>query len=124
MGYFILLFSILSLVNFQAQDDIQLYIPRENTDEFSHPTIEIKTIVHIIKKSDEDALGFAKKHLVDYLIGGNIRSAGKRIRVSVDLTDASDGSNLWGEKYDRVIEDIFDLQDEINKLKVQNICHW
>jgi tetratricopeptide (TPR) repeat protein len=65
------------------------------------------------KKNDEDALGFAKKHLVDYLIGGNIRSAGKRIRVSVDLTDASDGSNLWGEKYDRVMEDIFDLQDEI-----------
>ncbi len=65
------------------------------------------------KKSDEDALGFAKKHFVDYLIGGNIRSAGKRIRASVDLTDASDGSNLWGEKYDRVIEDIFDLQDEI-----------
>ena len=50
------------------------------------------------KKSDEDALGFAKKHLVDYLIGGNIRSAGKRIRVSVDLTDASDGSNLWGRE--------------------------
>jgi len=60
MRYFFLLFSILSLVNFQAQDDIELYIPRENTDEFSHPTIEIKTIVHIIKKSDEDAMNMTE----------------------------------------------------------------
>ena len=58
-------------------------------------------------------MSFANKNNVDYLIGGNVRSSGKRIRISVDLTDASDGSILWGEKYDRVIEDIFDLQDEI-----------
>ena len=73
------------------------------------------------KKSDEATLGFAKKHLVDYLIG-SIRSAGKRIRV-VLLTDASDGSNLWGEKYDRVIEDIFGLQDEI-VMKMSKTITW
>ena len=65
------------------------------------------------KKSNDDALTFAKKHKIDFLIGGNIRSAGKRIRISVDLTDANDGSVLWGDKYDRILEDIFDIQDEI-----------
>ena len=65
------------------------------------------------KKNNLDALGFAKKNKIDFLVGGNVRSAGKRIRVSVDLTDALDGSSVFADRMDRVIEDIFDLQDEI-----------
>ena len=64
-------------------------------------------------KSNEDALTFAKKHKIDFLVGGNIRSAGNRLRVAVDLTNAKDGSIIWGDRYDRVLEDIFDIQDEI-----------
>ena len=67
------------------------------------------------EKSNEDALTFAKKHKIDYLIGGNIRSAGNRLRVVLDLTNAKDGSIIWGDRYDRVLEDIFDIQDEIVK---------
>ena len=48
------------------------------------------------KNSAENALAFAKKHKIDFLVGGNVRSAGKRIRVSVDLTDALDGSSVYG----------------------------
>ena len=65
------------------------------------------------KNSAENALAFAKKHKIDFLVGGNVRSAGKRIRVSVDLTDALDGSSVYADRMDRVIEDIFDMQDEI-----------
>ena len=111
--------AILPFENLSKDEDSEFLVEgvfRDLIQEFSRmqefEILSLQTSMDF-KKSDEDALGFAKKHLVDYLIGGNIRSAGKRIRVSVDLTDASDGSNLWGEKYDRVIEDIFDLQDEI-----------
>ena len=111
--------AILPFENLSKDEDSEFLVEgvfRDLIQEFSRMQ-EFEILSHQtsmdFKKNDEDALGFAKKHLVDYLIGGNIRSAGKRIRVSVDLTDASDGSNLWGEKYDRVMEDIFDLQDEI-----------
>ena len=37
----------------------------------------------------------------------------KRVRISVELSDATDGNALWNNKYDRILEDIFDVQDEI-----------
>ena len=44
---------------------------------------------------------------------GGIRSSGKRVRISIELSDSGSGKVLWSNKYDRVIEDIFDVQDEI-----------
>ena len=46
-------------------------------------------------------------------VGGGIRSSGNRIRLSIELTDASNGSVVWSNKYDRVLDDIFEIQDEI-----------
>ena len=45
----------LSLCNIDAQNDIDLYIPHEHTSESTHPTIELRTIIHVIKYSEEDA---------------------------------------------------------------------
>jgi len=111
--------AVLPFENLSKDDDSEFLVEgvfRDLIQEFSRMQ-EFEVLSHQtsldFKKSEMDALSFAKKNSVDYLIGGNVRSAGKRIRISVDLTDASDGSILWGEKYDRVIEDIFDLQDEI-----------
>jgi len=111
--------AILPFDNLSKDDDSEFLVEgvfRDLIQEFSRMQ-EFEVISHQtsldFKKSDLDAMSFANKNNVDYLIGGNVRSSGKRIRISVDLTDASDGSILWGEKYDRVIEDIFDLQDEI-----------
>lgn len=49
----------------------------------------------------------------NYVVEGSVRRAGQRIRVTVQLIDASTGSHIWAERYDRKLEDIFDLQDEI-----------
>ena len=49
----------------------------------------------------------------DYLVEGSVRKAGSRIRVSVQLSDANAGSQLWSERYDSELEDIFSVQDEI-----------
>ncbi len=50
---------------------------------------------------------------VRYIVGGSIRRAGKRVRIGIELVDASNGIQLWARHYDRQIQDIFDVQDEI-----------
>ncbi|WP_314956323.1 winged helix-turn-helix domain-containing tetratricopeptide repeat protein [Bradyrhizobium cosmicum] len=50
---------------------------------------------------------------VRYVAEGSVRKIGSRVRVSVQLLDAASGYSLWTERYDRDLEDIFTLQDEI-----------
>jgi adenylate cyclase len=52
---------------------------------------------------------------VRYVLEGSIRSGGSRLRITAQLIDATDGSHVWAERFDRTIEDIFDIQDEITK---------
>ena len=52
---------------------------------------------------------------VRYILEGSVRKAGKRVRVNSQLTDATTGQNLWAERYDGKLDDIFDLQDKINQ---------
>ena len=50
-----------------------------------------------------------------YVIEGSVRRAGDRVRVTVQLIDAETGHHVWAERYDRKIDDIFALQDEITE---------
>jgi TolB-like protein/Flp pilus assembly protein TadD len=54
----------------------------------------------------------ARLHVANVL-EGSVRRAGNRVRVTVQLVDVSNGFRLWSERYDRQMEDIFDVQDEI-----------
>ena len=65
------------------------------------------------KNSDTDALKFASDFSSDFVVMGGIRSSGSRIRINVELIDAVSGSVLWSQKYDRVMDDVFDIQDQI-----------
>ena len=56
---------------------------------------------------------FSEHHNLDFIVTGGIRSSGKRVRISIELSESGTGKVLWSNKYDRVIEDIFDVQDEI-----------
>ncbi len=49
------------------------------------------------------------------ILDGSVRRAGDRIRVTVQLVDARNGFQLWSERYDRQMEDIFEVQDEISR---------
>ncbi len=48
-----------------------------------------------------------------YLLQGSVRRSGDRIRVTVELIDASSGDHLWAERIDRTVDDLFEVQDEI-----------
>jgi adenylate cyclase len=50
---------------------------------------------------------------VQYVLEGSLQRSKDRLRVTAQLVDAIDGKYLWAEKYDRILEDIFTLQDEI-----------
>jgi adenylate cyclase len=56
---------------------------------------------------------FAKNLNANFVVAGSIRSSGKRVRISVELNVVTEDKVVWSQKYDRVIEDIFDVQDEI-----------
>jgi TolB-like protein len=50
---------------------------------------------------------------VRYIVGGSVRRSGNRVRIGVELVDASNSIQLWSANYNRDLEDIFDVQDQI-----------
>jgi tetratricopeptide (TPR) repeat protein len=52
---------------------------------------------------------------VDVIVEGSVRRAGQRIRVTAELINAADGYQMWSERYDRVMEDVFAIQDDISR---------
>src|SRR6185295_2975160 len=50
---------------------------------------------------------------VTSILEGTLRRSGDRLRITAQLIDTVSGYQLWAERYDRVLEDIFDVQDEI-----------
>jgi adenylate cyclase len=51
---------------------------------------------------------------VNHILEGSVRKSGNKIRITAQLIKVADGYHLWSEKYDRQLEDIFDIQDEIS----------
>ncbi|HJT30005.1 MAG TPA: protein kinase [Pyrinomonadaceae bacterium] len=56
---------------------------------------------------------------VNYILEGSVRKAGNRIRITAQLISVRDGYHLWAERFDRMIEDIFDLQNEVSQKIVE-----
>lgn len=56
-----------------------------------------------------------------YVVEGSVRRSGQRLRITAQLIDAATGDHLWAERYDRDLEDIFDLQEEITDTIVGRI---
>lgn len=50
-----------------------------------------------------------------YVLEGSVRKAGNRVRVTAQFIDAETGHHVWVERYDRALEDVFDLQDELTQ---------
>jgi TolB-like protein len=63
-----------------------------------------------------DLAEVAEKLGVQYVVEGSVRKAGNRVRVTVQLTEASSMAHVWGERYDRQLDDIFAIQDEITQM--------
>ncbi len=60
-----------------------------------------------------DAPEIARRLNVQFVLSGSVRRSGKRVRVSVRLTQAATGQDIWADRHDREVEDIFAVQDDI-----------
>jgi adenylate cyclase len=58
---------------------------------------------------------------VQYVLEGSVRRMGNRVRISAQLVDAADGRHLWADRFDRDLDDMFTMQDEIVRMIVANL---
>lgn len=63
----------------------------------------------------------AQKLGAQYLVEGSVRRSGDRLRITVQLIDTVNDSHLWAEKYDRKMDDIFEIQDEVTSAIVATL---
>ena len=68
-----------------------------------------------------DVKKVARELGVQYVVEGSVRKAGNRVRVTVQLIDAESDHHVWAERYDRDLEDIFAIQDEVTSAIVATL---
>jgi eukaryotic-like serine/threonine-protein kinase len=72
-----------------------------------------RTSAFAFKDRHEDVRQIARALGVDHVLEGSVRRAGDRIRVTAQLVSGADGGRRWSERYERQIEDVFAVQDDI-----------
>jgi serine/threonine protein kinase len=86
---------------------------------------DLSKIMELKVVSRTDVLPFRNKEVntrrvgealrVNYILEGSVRKSGSKIRISAQLVSVRDGYHLWAERFDRLVEDIFDLQNEVSQ---------
>ena len=64
----------------------------------------------------------AKELGARYIVEGSVRKGGKRVRITAQLIDAEEDHHLFSEKWDRTLEDIFDVQDEVSEAIARRVA--
>ena len=75
--------------------------------------ISSRTSSFQLKNTNYDIYEIGQKLKVDSVLEGSVRKAGERIRINVQLINTEDGFQLWSDRYDRKLEDVFEVQDDI-----------
>lgn len=83
--------------------------------------IGVKSIM-IVREQATDLREIGRTLGVAHIVEGSVRKAGDRVRVTVQLVDAATGQRLWAENYDRTLDDIFAVQDEITGIIVATLA--
>jgi adenylate cyclase len=78
-----------------------LVVARNSTFTYKGTAVDVKQV--------------SREQGVRYVLEGSVRKAGNRVRVTAQLIDATTGHHAWAERYDRDLEDIFAVQDEITR---------
>jgi serine/threonine-protein kinase len=80
-----------------------------------------RTSVFALKGRREDVRVLGSEVGASVILEGTVRRAESRVRITTQLTDVTDGRLLWSERYDRRMDDIFELQDEIARTIVETL---
>ena len=111
--------AVLPFLDMSAEKD-QGYLAYGVTEEILDRLTQSENLAVIARTSsfslqqeslDVPAIG--KRLNVDYVLEGSVRKAGDRLRITAQLIDVSSNAHVWSQTYDRAIDDIFAVQDEI-----------
>jgi non-specific serine/threonine protein kinase len=113
--------AVLYLENMSSEKENE-YFCAGMTDDL---IIDLSKIQHLRVIPRSDVLPFRGKEVnsrqvgktlgVHYVLEGSVRKGGNRIRITAQLIDVKSGFQVWAERYDRLIEDIFDVQIEVSE---------
>jgi TolB-like protein/Tfp pilus assembly protein PilF/predicted Ser/Thr protein kinase len=119
--------AVLPFVNMSADPD-QEYFCDGLAEELINALTQIKDLKVIARTSafsfrgkEVDVRDIGRKLDVGTVLEGSVRKAGKRLRITAQLVDTAHGHHLWSERYDRDMEDIFAIQDEISGAIVERL---
>lgn len=117
--------AVLPFVNMSADPENE-YFSDGITEEILSALVKVeglqvtsRTSSFAFKSKNLDAREIGKQLGVSTLLEGSVRRAGNKIRITAQLINAADGYHVWSEVYDRKLEDIFEVQDEISS-KIAN----
>jgi serine/threonine-protein kinase len=121
--------AVLPFVN-ASPDPENEYLSDGITDELINALAKVeglriasRTSAFALKGTSRDVRSIGASLGVSAILEGTVRKADRRLRVTAQLTNVADGRLLWSERYDREIEDVFALQDEIAGTIVQTLRH-
>jgi len=80
-----------------------------------------RTSVFMFKDRNEDMREIGYKLGVAHLLEGSVRKSGRKLRITAQLINSEDGTHLWSENFNRELDDVFDIQDEIALAIVENL---
>jgi serine/threonine protein kinase/Flp pilus assembly protein TadD len=78
-----------------------------------------RTSSFAFKGKNEDINEIGRKLRVSTVLEGSVRKMGNRLRITAQLVNVADGYHLWSERYDREMEDVFAIQDDISQAIVK-----
>jgi adenylate cyclase len=112
--------AVLPFVNMSADPENE-YFSDGITEELLNALTKVdglqvtsRTSAFAFKGKHDDVREIAIKLNVDKILEGSVRKAGNRVRITTQLINAADGYHIWSENYDRDLNDIFVIQDEIS----------
>ena len=113
--------AVLPFANMSA-DPEQEFFSDGITEDIITTLSKISTLLVVARNSTftykgqaVDVKQVSREQGVRYVLEGSVRKAGNRVRVTAQLIDATTGHHAWAERYDRDLEDIFAVQDEITR---------
>ena len=113
--------AVLPFANMSA-DPEQEYFSDGITEDIITALSKISSLLVVARNSTftykgraVDVKQVSREQGVRYVLEGSVRKASNRVRVTAQLVDATTGHQLWAERYDRDLEDIFAVQDEITR---------
>ncbi|MBU8922209.1 MAG: protein kinase [Bacteroidales bacterium] len=83
--------------------------------------VAARTSAFTFRGRETDIREIGKKLDVSTILEGSVRKAGNRLRITAQLINITDGYHLWSERYDREMDDIFTIQDEITTAIVEQL---